>query len=86
VPRLLLIVSRRQPDLYPYLVRQFASEADVQVMLDRRIAQRRQPVEVAPSTPEADERRRAERRRNTDATYQLLTMGYAFVRTEGAGA
>jgi hypothetical protein len=78
MPPLLFVVSRRQPELYEYLVQQFGDEPDVTVLLDRRTGQRRQP---APPGPRDGERRRAERRRNTDAAYELLTMGYTAIRT-----
>jgi hypothetical protein len=77
MPTLLFIVSRRQPDLYEYLRRQFANEPDMKVVLDRRIAERRARDQHG---PRADERRRADRRRNNEVTYDLLTMGYAFAR------
>jgi len=78
MPPLLFVVSRRQPDLYEYLVQQFGDEPDVTVLLDRRITERRRTVAPRPSD---DERRRADRRRNNDAAYELLTMGYTSVRT-----
>jgi hypothetical protein len=74
---LLFIVSRRQPDLYGYLSRQFASEPDMKVILDRRMGERRRGR--APAPPSA-ERRQADRRRNDEVVLQLLTMGYAFAR------
>ena len=77
MPTLLFIVSRRQPDLYEYLRRQFASEPDMKVMLDRRTVERRR---TGPSRPEPPERRAGDRRRNHEVTHQLLTMGYALAR------
>jgi len=41
----LFIVSRQQPDLYSYLLREFSEEADVSIVLDRRYGERRQPRE-----------------------------------------
>jgi hypothetical protein len=76
---LLFIVTRRQRDLYEYVLRRFANEPDVRVLLDRRIADRRR----APAPRSApDERRQAQRRQNSEVSYQLLTMGYAFARPE----
>ncbi|HEU4370954.1 MAG TPA: hypothetical protein VFV05_22260 [Methylomirabilota bacterium] len=78
MPPLLFVVSRRQPDLYEYLVQQFGDEPEVTVLLDRRLAERRRTVAPRPSDAE---RRQADRRRNNDAAYELLTMGYTSVRT-----
>jgi hypothetical protein len=77
MPTLLFIVSRRQPDLHAYVARQFASEPEMQVLLDRRRAQRRRPGAPAPA---AVERRQGDRRRDAEAAHQLLTMGYALAR------
>ena len=79
---LLFIVSRRQPDLYEYLRRQFSSEPDMMVMLDRRMVERRRS---SPPRPEPRERREGDRRRNHEVTHQLLTMGYAFARPMADG-
>jgi hypothetical protein len=76
MPTLLFIVSRRQPELCEYLRRQFASEPDMMVMLDRRTAERRRRRDVRP----AYERRQGDRRQNYAAAQQLLTMGYTFAR------
>ena len=82
MPTLLFIVSRRQPDLYEYLRRQFSSEPDMKVMLDRRMVERRQS---GPRRSGPRERREADRRRNHEVTHQLLTMGYAFARPMAGG-
>src|SRR2546425_13162474 len=56
-PARLLIVARPHADLYEYLHARFSDDANVTVILDRRLApRRRRPV------PAAAERRRAERR------------------------
>jgi hypothetical protein len=82
MPPLLFIVSRRQPDLYEYLVEQFGDDPEVTVLVDRRITQRRQ---APTSRPPGSERRRSDRRRNRDAAYELLTMGYTSVRSTDRG-
>ena len=74
----LFIVSRQQPDLYRYLSREFSTESDVEVVLDRRHGERRIRGERR-TTPRGD-RRRTERRGQTDLGSQLNTLGYAFVR------
>jgi hypothetical protein len=74
----LFIVSRHQGDLYQYLSREFSSESDVHVILDRRQGERRALRErrVLPR----GERRRTERRGQSEIGRQLNTLGYAFVR------
>jgi hypothetical protein len=74
----LFIVSRREPQLFDYLAREFASEDDVQVILDRRIGERRKTGGTYPN-----ERRRADRRTLAHVPRQVGTLGYAFVRVDG---
>jgi hypothetical protein len=74
----LFIVSRRLPDLHRYLSREFATEADVEVILDRRHGERRSGS-ARPEMPRGD-RRRTERRNHDDLGGELNTLGYAFVR------
>jgi hypothetical protein len=74
----LFIVSRQLPDLYRYLSREFATEADVEVILDRRQGERRSCGD-RPAMPRGD-RRRTERRNHADLGGELSTLGYAFVR------
>ena len=59
--RYLFIVSRNQPELFSRLARDFSEDKEVQVLLDRRVRERRQ-------RPQADgpERRRAGRRRQPE--------------------
>jgi hypothetical protein len=75
----LFIVSRQQPDLYSYLLREFSEEADVRIVLDRRYGERRQPRERRNGGAD-DDRRLNERRAQTDINSRLATLGYAFVR------
>jgi len=70
---LLLIVSRMEPARYTYLKHVFGSEA-VEVILDRRLEERRQRQERAPAE------RRREVRRQRDITKDLQTSGWALVR------
>jgi hypothetical protein len=74
----LFIVSRQQLDLYRYLSREFSTEADVQVILDRRYGERRIHGERR-STPRGD-RRDTDRRAQSEIGSQINTLGYAFVR------
>jgi hypothetical protein len=75
----LFIVSRQQLDLYRYLSREFSSEADVHVILDRRYGDRRGQGESR-TVPRAEERRAMDRRITNDTGSQISTLGYAFVR------
>jgi hypothetical protein len=75
----LFVVSRLEPDLYTYLAREFSSEEDVRVILDRRIAERRA---AAGSGAQQVERRQSDRRRQAHVAYQLSSLGYAFVRLD----
>ena len=58
--RYVYIVSRAHAWLYEYLVERFKDDPNVQVILDRRIAERRSQ---SPKPEYAPERRRTERRR-----------------------
>jgi len=78
----LFIVSRQQLDLYRYLSREFSTEADVQVILDRRYGERRVHGERR-STPRGD-RRDTDRRGQSEIGSQINTLGYAFVRLASA--
>ena len=71
--RLLLIVSATEPARYTYLKHVFGSDT-ADVILDRRVEERRQLVKrVVP------ERRRGDRRER-DLTKDLQTFGWALVR------
>jgi hypothetical protein len=72
--RTLFVVSRRHPDLYHYLRERFASDAAVEVILDRRIAERRQR-----QTPRATERRQADRRRRPEVELELQVRSHAII-------
>ena len=73
----LFIVSRREPQLFTYLSREFASEDDVQVIVDRRIGERRKTTGVYPV-----ERRQTDRRTLAHVPRQISSLGYAFVRVD----
>jgi len=75
----LFIVARSEPELYGYLARQFAGEHDVQVIVDRRVGERR-----SARRGEADvERRQRDRRARLQVAQELSSLGYAFVRLDG---
>ena len=72
--RTVYVVARDHPELYAYLCERFASDAAVQVVLDRRVSQRRQ-VDI-PHTPE---RRRRDRRTHPEADLELETRSHAII-------
>lgn len=74
VARQLLIVARNRTKLYEYARRAFAGNETVQVMLDRRVAERRQ--RGASTGPE---RRQGDRRGRFDVDNLLRALGWAIV-------
>lgn len=79
--RHLFIVSREQPGLFSYLLREFASEPEVTVILDRRHGARRTDQESDQGSAD----RQGERRQRAEIVGQLATLGYAFVRLAPGG-
>lgn len=73
----LFIVSRLEPQLFEYLSREFASEDDVRVILDRRVGERRRSA----GTHDV-ERRQGDRRTLAHVPRQINSLGYAFVRVD----
>jgi len=75
MPRYLFIVPQDQPELHEHFRRDFSNDNEVQVLLDRRVADRRQRIE--PHTPE---RRRADRRPQpgTPEAFRRVGFGAAF--------
>ncbi|MBI2217277.1 MAG: hypothetical protein HYU51_08270 [Candidatus Rokubacteria bacterium] len=74
--RYLVIVSRERPDLFDELKRRFAGDPTVQVLLDRRVGERRQREHARPG-----ERRGRDRREATmHVTASLWLAGYVIVR------
>lgn len=74
--RQLVIVAREHQDLYLYLRERFAGEAQAEVLLDRRIGdRRREPVRV----PAASERRRGDRRARPDVDEMLRSRSHVIL-------
>jgi hypothetical protein len=71
--QLVFIVSRHRPKLREYLIQEFADNAEVAVIVDRRIGERR----LREVTPDM-ERRRADRRQET-IDERLRALGWAIV-------
>jgi len=74
----LFIVSRQQPDLYSYLSREFSSESDVRVIVDRREGERRRQGERRANS--RGDRRHTDRRALGEVSSQINSLGYAFIR------
>ena len=72
--RTVYIVARDHPELFAYLRDRFSCDESVEVILDRRFAQRRQR-----STVHAPERRRAERRRRPEVDAELQIRAHAII-------
>lgn len=75
--RHLFIVARQRPDVYAVLSREFAREREVEVILDRRIGDRRQGEASVPADRRQAERRSFQERAN------LATHGFGVAPTSG---
>ena len=71
----LLIVARNQPDLWRYLKANFVGDEKVEVILDRRLGERRQRAH-----PHELERRKGERRRQPSLDKDLTYRSFVIVR------
>lgn len=76
--QLVFIVARHRPKLRDYLEREFAGNAEVTVIVDRRLGERR--LQSASGSPD---RRRASRRRE-QVDERLRSMGWAIVWRDDA--
>jgi hypothetical protein len=72
--RFVFVISREQPQLHEYVQRTFAGEADVRVIVDRRVVTRRHR-----DGPHEPDRRQAERRVRTEVDDELKARGSALV-------
>lgn len=73
------IVARDQMSLCEYLARQFKSEENVEVFLDRRSGRDRR---VAETNGDTAERRSGDRRHQPFVETQLRSLGYAMFRVQ----
>jgi hypothetical protein len=71
--QLVFIVSRHRPKLHEYLQQEFAGNAEVAVIVDRRLGERR--LQEAEPSPE----RRQTDRRHALVDERLRAMGWAIV-------
>jgi hypothetical protein len=78
----LFIIASDQEDLRNYLVREFAAEEAVQVVLDRRSGRERRSGRDRRAAPRAgaNDRRRDHRRVRPSLDPQLRSLGYAMLR------
>jgi hypothetical protein len=76
--QLVFIVSRHRPKLRDYLQREFAGNADVTVIVDRRLGERR-----LDSESRSPDRRRVSRRQE-QIDERLRSMGWAIVWRDDA--
>ena len=72
--RQLVVVAREHPDLYFYLRERFAGRAQAEILLDRRLGQRR-----AEQVPVPSERRRQDRRARPDIDRLLRSRSHVIV-------
>jgi hypothetical protein len=84
IRRLLFIVGSRRPDFYESLRRTFQGDDTVQVVLDRRHAERR-ASRRAGGRAAARDQRVAERREHLEIEWQIRARGYAVVGIPASG-
>ena len=78
-PGILVVVGRDQTELYSYFRWGFAQAPGVEVVLDRRLGQRRGPRDGQGAV---DERRKGDRRRAAGARAELLVRGFLITRRD----
>jgi hypothetical protein len=76
--QLLFVVSREAIKRYQDFKRAFSDQESVEIILDRRVGQRRRSG-AGPSDPGSD-RRHADRRARPDVDSDLSSLGYSVVR------
>jgi hypothetical protein len=72
--RVVFVVSRDHRDLYAYLSERFSTDTAVEVVLDRRVAERRQR-----DAPHDVDRRRSDRRRRPEVDAELQVRSHAII-------
>ena len=76
--QLLFVVSRDAVKRYQDLKRAFSDQESVEVILDRRVSERREPGTQA--TAPGNNRRRSDRRSRPEVDSDLGSLGYSVVR------
>jgi hypothetical protein len=74
----LFIVASDLDDLCAYLRREFSTEDNVQIFLDRRRAERRERLDSGPGA--VQDRRASQRRGRPFVDSKLRSLGYAMLR------
>lgn len=77
VSRYLIIVARERRDLYEYLRRAFGREPGIELVLERRTADRRKASGVRPL-----DRRRRERRHRSHMDAEMRRFGFGVARLD----
>jgi hypothetical protein len=72
------VISPRSPDLYADVARDFKGDPVVDVVLDRRVAERR--IARVPHRGAQGDRRRRDRRINPNSHSDMAALGYVLVR------
>ena len=78
MPRFLFIVAKDEPELCAHLRREFVNEEGLEVILDRRRAERRR----LPADERNHDRRQVNRRAHPSIEKELNTLNFALVRVE----
>lgn len=78
MPRYLFIVAKEHPELSAHLEREFVGEAGVEVVVDRRRANRRRDRGAALD----GDRRGTDRRSHPSIQQELAALNFALVRAE----
>ena len=78
-PGVLIVVGRDQAELYEYFRWGFGQTPGVEVVMDRRLGERRGRREGGGSP---DDRRKADRRRVASARAELLARGFMIARRD----
>jgi len=81
--RHIFIVGRAHRDLYDVLVRRFANDRNVSVVLDRRVGDRRVHPLTVP--PDRERRRSPDRRRRQSIDEELKSRSHAIVTLDESG-
>jgi hypothetical protein len=82
VGHLLFVVSREAVKRYQDLKRAFSDQESIEVILDRRVGERRGPS--APASEPNSNRRRTDRRSRPEVDSDLGSLGYSVVRLVAA--
>jgi tetratricopeptide (TPR) repeat protein len=77
----IFIVARYNPQLYDYLQREFSHEERIRIIMDRRVAERRQEA-----VPASGERRQSARRRHQDVDANLRERGFVILQSGNGGS